>query len=213
MPPSPNASNNTGGFDWSSALDHGAPAAPLLARSETPGDRFTPSPSPAVVRTPTPGDVMLPTTRPAGRNYVVKNGDTYWSIAAAEYGNGSYMSHLLRQPEGPGQQAAPGADPDRARQDRCRGNARAVVARATSRTPTSRPVNSASEYRVQAGDSLYAICKKLYGKTDKMDRLYELNKDAIGPNRAALKLGMILKLPDPPTTSSAGATSGVAGAQ
>jgi LysM repeat protein len=39
-----------------------------------------------------------PTTRPVGsaRMYVVKPGDTLWSIAKAEYGSASYFPHLAR---------------------------------------------------------------------------------------------------------------------
>ena len=36
---------------------------------------------------------------------------------------------------------------------------------------------------------------KLYGNIRMVDKLYELNKNAIGADPAKLKLGMILKLP------------------
>ena len=41
---------------------------------------------------------------------------------------------------------------------------------------------------------------KLYGNANKVDALYDLNKDRIGPDRERLKLGMTLKLPEPPTS-------------
>jgi hypothetical protein len=44
---------------------------------------------------------------------------------------------------------------------------------------------------------------RLYGRADKLDAIYELNKDQIGPNRSYLKAGMILKLPEPPTSTTA----------
>jgi nucleoid-associated protein YgaU len=59
-------------------------------------------------------------------------------------------------------------------------------------------VDPRSEYRVQSGDSLHKIAVKLYGKIDMVDKIYELNKAAIGPNKAKLKLGMVLKLPEAP---------------
>jgi hypothetical protein len=33
-----------------------------------------------------------------------------------------------------------------------------------------------------------------------VDKLYELNKEVIGANPAHLKAGMVLKLPEPPTS-------------
>jgi hypothetical protein len=32
----------------------------------------------------------------------------------------------------------------------------------------------------------------------RVEKLYELNQQTIGPNPAALKIGMVLKLPEPP---------------
>jgi len=58
---------------------------------------------------------------------------------------------------------------------------------------------SAKEYAVQADDSLYKISMKLYGKGDKVDAIYELNKEKIGSDPARLKVGMVLKLPEAPS--------------
>jgi nucleoid-associated protein YgaU len=66
------------------------------------------------------------------------------------------------------------------------------------------PIDERTQYRVQAGESLYKISLKLYGRGDKVNAIYDLNKDAIGANRNHLKAGTVLKLPDPPT---AGATA------
>src|SRR5207244_11694203 len=62
-------------------------------------------------------------------------------------------------------------------------------------------IDSTKEYKVQPGDSLYRISVKLYGKSELSDKIYELNKAAIGADPAKLKLGMILKLPQPPTVT------------
>jgi nucleoid-associated protein YgaU len=53
-------------------------------------------------------------------------------------------------------------------------------------------------YTVQSGDSLYKIAKRLYGTGNGVVKLYNANKDVIGPNMAKLSVGMVLKLPEAP---------------
>jgi nucleoid-associated protein YgaU len=67
------------------------------------------------------------------------------------------------------------------------------------------PIDERAQYRVQAGESLYKIALKLYGRGDKVNAIYDLNKDAIGPNRNHLKAGMVLKLPEAPTSGATAA--------
>ena len=62
-------------------------------------------------------------------------------------------------------------------------------------------IDANTQYRVQQGDSLHKIALKLYGKATKADALYEANKDKIGDDSSRLKLGTILKLPEPPTVA------------
>ena len=63
-------------------------------------------------------------------------------------------------------------------------------------------VDASTQYRVQQGDSLHKIALKLYGKAAKADALYEANKDKIGDDSSRLKLGMVLKLPEPPAAAT-----------
>jgi nucleoid-associated protein YgaU len=77
--------------------------------------------------------------------------------------------------------------------------------RTSSATPASHTagsLDSRNEYRVTSGDTLERIAMKLYGKRDMIDKLYELNKEKIGPDRDKLRLGMVLKLPEPPTAAT-----------
>jgi phage tail protein X len=196
----------SGGFNWSEALNNGAPL-PLLAHSQTPEPSAPVSRDVAVAPA---ADYAEPTTRPssASRSYTVKPGETFWTIAKAEYGNGSYFGHLVR--------ANPKISPSKLRSgmtivipDKSEVVPASVAAReATVASATTRPADPATHYRVQAGDNLYNICKKLYGKTEKVDKLYEMNKGVIGPNPAVLKLNMILQLPEAPAASG----NGLAGA-
>jgi len=136
--------------------------------------------------------------------YTVKAGETFWSIAREVYGDGSYYPHLVR--------ANPQVDPSRLRAGMTitlpdRGQVAPAAGTSGTAAVGDRPLDPSSEYRVQAGDSLYSISRKLYGRADLMNQLYELNKGVIGPNPAALKLGTVLKLPQPPSVGVA--TSGV----
>jgi nucleoid-associated protein YgaU len=134
---------------------------------------------------------------PAGpRRYTIKHGDTFWSIAKAEYGNAAYFGAIQR--------ANPGIDPARIKAgdsiilpDK---NEVIAPATATARQPSAADliVDPAKQYRVQPGDNLSIISKKLYGRYDKWVQIYELNKELIGQNPAALKKDMILALPEPP---------------
>lgn len=146
-----------------------------------------------------------PTTLPSGqpRTHVIQQGENYSTIAQAAYGNSSYYPHLIR--------ANPNIDPKKLRPGMTIviPDLSHVVAR-PSDTPQlasdSKPaqtIDEKREYRVQPSDSLYKISLKLYGKAEKVDAIYELNKDQIGPNRSHLKVGTILKLPEPPTNATA----------
>ena len=53
--------------------------------------------------------------------------------------------------------------------------------------------------------NLYTISLRLYGKADRMEKIYELNKAAIGDDISRVKVGMVLRLPEPPTQTTAAA--------
>src|SRR5438067_241546 len=197
------AGNPLIGKSWQLLLNEGA-SANSSGTVTPPTDRNTGT---ATVRTPTPPSretttsntttLAEPPPTPAGpRRYTIKHGDTFWSIAKAEYGNSAYFGAIQR--------ANPGVEPGRIKA----GNTiilpdkNEVVAppTATARQPSAADlvIDPAKQYRVQAGDNLSTISKKLYGRYDKWTQIYELNKDLIGQNPAALKKDMVLALPEPP---------------
>lgn len=145
--------------------------------------------------------VLPPSTGP--KTYTVALGDTYWTIAQAEYGNGAYYSHIMRaNPSVPANRLKAGVKlviPSRS--EVVPSGAQPVVAAAN--------LDSRTQYRVQKGDNLNTICKQLYGTTDKVSKLYQLNKDLIGSNPNSLKLGMVLQLPDPPAGTEISPAFGV----
>ena len=67
---------------------------------------------------------------------------------------------------------------------------------------TEPKIDANKQYRVVANDSLYKISLKLYGKSSYVDKIYEKNKAAIGPDPKKLKLGMVLDLPEKTTVAA-----------
>lgn len=52
-------------------------------------------------------------------------------------------------------------------------------------------------YRVQKGDSLYAISRKFYGDSSHIDRIFQANRDSL-PSKNSLKVGQTLRIPPVP---------------
>jgi nucleoid-associated protein YgaU len=140
----------------------------------------------------------------AGGTHLVKSGETFSSIAAVVYGSASYYPHLVR--------ANPHANPnnlklgtvitippiDQVKASGTGKEAEHATAAATGapNVPQESKLDPVRQYRVQPGDSLYKISMKVYGKSGYTDRIYEANKNVIGPNPTKLKVGMVLELPD-----------------
>jgi len=212
-PPSPLPSPGVSGgnTDWNALLHNGENAA---SRLSTPSGAMevptavetgtTPS-TPVLISTPPTITPTLPATLSGpNRTHAVKAGENYWKIAEAEYGSGTYMSHLISaNPQYPPQKLRVGVSivvPPREQ---------VVPAAARAVTATTRPVDPAREYRVKAGDNLYNISTRLYGKADRVEKIYELNKDKIGHNPGALKPNMVLQLPEPPKSLPTGGVADI----
>jgi nucleoid-associated protein YgaU len=146
-----------------------------------------------------PAPAAGPVAQPkAGSTHVVQSGETFSSIAQAAYGSASYFPHLIR--------ANPAANPNNLKLgttitipplDQVKATAGAA-ATATGNAAVTEEVklDPTRQYRVASGDSLYKISLKVYGKSTYVEKLYDANKTAIGPNPTKLKLGMILDLPE-----------------
>lgn len=63
-----------------------------------------------------------------------------------------------------------------------------------SPVPSTSP-GSGQTYEVQSGDTLLSVAEQFYGDTTKWRSIYDANKDVIGDNPDALKIGMKLKIP------------------
>jgi nucleoid-associated protein YgaU len=205
-PPAPAGS----GADWAALLSAtGTKVDPI--RSRTP-DMAPSDPSSGSARPNIAGDSgnskgTLKTARNgnsatvAAGSHRIAEGETFISIARSVYGDIRYADEIRK--------ANPTIDPRRLRpgmtihlpeKSASASSESAIATNARPNHNAAKPqVTSAREYAVQADDSLYKISMKLYGKGDKVDAIYDLNKETIGSDRARLKPGMVLKLPEAPT--------------
>jgi nucleoid-associated protein YgaU len=143
--------------------------------------------------------IAIPAPGPAGqRTHVIHSGENLWSISAEVYGNSKYWKQILA--------ANPGLDPKNLRVGKT------LTIPELSDVPKAQPADSSfaavvadpnTSYKVVSGDSLERIAIRLYGNAQMKDSLYEANKTLIGPDEDRLKIGWVLKLPQPPTVSAA----------
>jgi nucleoid-associated protein YgaU len=144
-----------------------------------------------------------PATAPSRTTtHVVQKDETLVLISKAIYGSPNYYPHILR--------ANPGLDPKKLKPGmtinippvsdvKPDANGEPGSAGGSQNAST---IDPHKEYRVQQNDTLERIAVQLYGKREMWTKLYELNKDKIGPNPAKLKLHQVLQLPEPPTQTA-----------
>ena len=147
--------------------------------------------------------VASPTTRQsslAATDHRVAEGETFSSIALTYYGDSRYATRIAK--------ANPKIDPRRLRPgtvvhlpERTQSESSEAPAKTGNHGLVKVVPDSSKEYAVQSGDSLYKISMRLYGRGDRADEIYELNKQVIGSDSARLKIGMVLKLPQAPAAS------------
>jgi hypothetical protein len=140
------------------------------------------------------------------RTHVVHKDETLTSISLMIYGSPKYIEQI--------KQANPTLDPKRMRPgtviklpaiDTDDTQASTIVASSSAPNPSSGQLgtfDTKTHYRVERNDSLYKISVKLYGNAGMIEKLYDLNKELIGPDKSRLKLNTLLKLPEPPTQTA-----------
>ncbi len=134
------------------------------------------------------------------RTHRVEAGESPYSIAQSVYGNSRYYKRILA--------ANPGLDPRHLKIGQI-----LVIPELTDQeknppsaagaAEVSTHVDSATMYTVLSGDTLESISRKLYGSAGMIDKLYLANQSLIGPDANVLRIGWVLKLPQPPTVASA----------
>ena len=152
-----------------------------------------------------PGSEAKPQAAARGE-HVVQPHETFSTIALMVYGDAKYFKEL--------QKANPNVDERRLRPGMVikvpdAATIKAGTSGASSASPGAAPAKGAEpaidatrEYRVAPGDSLEKISTKLYGKPTKKDAIYDANREKIGADPHRIKVGMVLKLPEPPTNAT-----------
>jgi len=160
------------------------------------------------VSTPRDGVSPRPASSDVPRTHKVVSGETFTSIARLAYGDGRFYLAI--------EKANPNVNPEKLKPGTPIQLPPAALVKAPKpaktenvREPkpdrTDKPAAAAKaaisgdgkSYTVQPNDNLYKIAKKIYGKGEREDDLFEANRSVIGEDRSRLKPGMVLKLPDP----------------
>jgi nucleoid-associated protein YgaU len=167
---------------------------PAFAMNFAPQRSFASEPMPVI----TPPSTATPGTP---RTHRVTSGESPYSISEEVYGNGMYYKNILA--------ANPGIDPHRLRIGQVLNIPELSDSQKNPASPTgtgtdaSAKVDPSSAYQVASGDTLERISRKLYGTPGMIDKLYEMNKTLIGPDENVLKVGWVLRLPQPPSIANA----------
>jgi nucleoid-associated protein YgaU len=186
------------------ATPPGTPAGEPATRSATPAV----SPPPRQETEP-PAATPLP-AQPRGvpaaaRKYTVAEGESLWSIAEEQYGDGHLWTKILAANPGTDEHVKTGQVINLPPKE----EVRAPVGESK---PGARPAPPPAEaqpgvrphtYVVEKGDTLYAIAAKVLGNGNRWREIAELNK--VKPED--LKVGMELKLPAKEGESGKGETS------
>ena len=208
----PAAGNNASGTKWAELLAADHVDGATHDTSIDAGSRDTSNRGNGTTFVDPPLDTprSSPTTRPGtstltASSHRVASGETFSSIAQAYYGDAKYAGRIAR--------ANPNIDPRRIRPGmtiRLPGKSDAVESASSDSTSSSHArhglvkviADNTKEYVVRSGDNLYKISMRLYGRGDKADSIYQLNKEQMGNDAGRLKVGMVLKLPQAPTSSA-----------
>lgn len=153
----------------------------------------------------TANNTIVDPVRTNARKYVIKEGDTLWSIASDEYGNGKLHEKLAafnKERLGSGGRLREGGTiylPEKAvLTGEARPSTSVRVADAGKQTqPMSKPAKSTPSrgaYVVKSGDTLEAIAKRELGSPRRWEEILELNSSQLD-DETSLRVGMTLKLP------------------
>lgn len=126
---------------------------------------------------------------PEPKTYVTKEGDSFWSIAVAEYGNGAKWKKLY--------EVNKNVCPDPTLMQKGMKLVIPPLEESTASAPTASaetPTTEPKIYVVKAGDSLSTIAQAKLGKSSRYEEIFELNKDKLASPHD-LKVGMKLRLP------------------
>jgi LysM repeat protein len=186
----PPATESTTGPTSSTAPAETGPAATETAATMDNSATRLPADNSAASNTPTPSDSGVTAT--AEKTYIIKSGDSLWTIAKEQYGDGSKHDLIAK--------ANPGLNPNALKV----GSKLIIPPLPPSETPGDsgtvvvHPGQTAGEaYTVQSGDTLWTIAEKHYGNGVKAKLIEQANPGLKG----TLHIGQKITLP-PDTTAT-----------
>jgi nucleoid-associated protein YgaU len=150
-------------------------------------------------------------TAPAGGSYTVEPNDNYWIISEKVYGSGNYFKAL----EYHNRQHFPRGDLLRTGDvvsvptvetlmtsypKLCPKPSHVPPARSTTTLSSQR--SGGKTYVVEEGDTLFDIARFELGKATRWAEIYQLNKELIGADFNHLRPGLVLQLPDAPSSDT-----------
>ncbi len=116
--------------------------------------------------------------------HTIASGDNFTSLAEQYYGDARLTTVI--------QDANPTVDSRRLKL----GQQLKIPARAAAQAAADQPRPSAiGTHTIASGETLSQIAARRLGSSAKWQEIYDLNRDLIGSDPAALKVGMVLKLP------------------
>ena len=171
-----------------------APAAPQdvtrpLAATQPASARSTPTDAGATsVQAPPRAPANNPNRAQPRVEYIISEGDTYSSIAEEWFGDKTRWNLIAKE--------NPTIDPMRLKIGQRIYLPPKDVAAAQAATAAAEPVPVEGEliYTVQSGDTLSSIARDHFGDSSKWRDIYDRNRETIGSDAGALKVGMKLRL-------------------
>lgn len=134
------------------------------------------------VKPPTKPPVTPPPTD-TNKGYIVRAGDTLWSIAEKYLGGGHRWQEIFNL-----NKHVIGSDPNTIHPGQV------LVMPGGSSHPSTPPAKTKT-YKVQSGDTLSALAQKFYNNASLWTVIYNANKTTIGPNPNLIHPGTVLTIP------------------
>ena len=146
------------------------------------------------------GQLPVGIVAPEFKDYVIKDGDTFESIAKREFGSTTFASRIAK--------ANPFKDPMRLRADQViripldPDNIQGRLAGSSRGTPLGiEPKDQTVEYVIKKGDTLSEISEAFYGSARYVDFIFETNRGRLGLKaQSEIRIGQTLLLPPNPTS-------------
>ena len=129
--------------------------------------------------------------------YTIQPGDSLWGIAQRYYGSGQYWERILRDNadtiSSPNRIYAGQVIIIKLTQNNVEPPANTEVN--TIENASENPIVNAGSYTIQAGDSLWGIARRVYGRGELWEKIYQANRNTIS-DPGVIYNGQVLNIPE-----------------